>query len=73
MEGLPADVNEFLLELGLGENKIEELVRILMENEITDLDTMCLLSDEDWEVVGVKLGLRRKIMARLTPRRDALA
>ena len=47
----------------------DRLFKILIDNEILDIETMRFFFEEDWESLGVStrvtLGLRKIIMARL--------
>ena len=64
-EELTREAEAFIRSLNLGAAPLAELANALTVNEIFDLDTMRLLTDEDWSAIGVKLGIRRKMMARL--------
>ena len=65
---LEASVLEFVDSLQASESQNEQLLTVLTQHEIVDMETMNLMNDDDWSQLGLKLGLRKKILNRLSGR-----
>eukprot|EP00755_Sulcionema_specki_P025661 Sspe_Gene.83832::Locus_55000_Transcript_2_2_Confidence_0.500_Length_969::g.83832::m.83832 len=51
----------FLAQAGLNSDQVERCEKRLRNEEISDVDTLRLLSDADLERIGITMGLRRRI------------
>jgi hypothetical protein len=68
-EAATEQLRSFVAALGLRPEQQHMLLQLLDQNEIGDLDTMRMLEARDWIDMGVKIGTRRKILARLAAAR----
>ena len=57
---VPGDLDEFLVVLGLG-----ALLSIFLDEDVTSVDTLSKLTDDELKGLGIKLGARAKIRAAL--------
>ena len=57
---VPGDLDEFLVVLGLG-----ALLSIFLDEDVTSVDTLSELTDDELKGLGIKLGARAKIRTAL--------
>mmetsp|Transcript_33568 Transcript_33568/g.103979 ORF Transcript_33568/g.103979 Transcript_33568/m.103979 type:complete len:82 (-) Transcript_33568:62-307(-) len=64
-EALAPDLVEFMDALALSAGARAELHDALIEGEVLDIETACMLDPADWKSLGLKLGTRTKVVSRL--------
>ena len=57
---VPGDLDEFLVVLGLG-----ALLSIFLDEDVTSVDTLSELTDDELKGLGIKLGARAQIRTAL--------
>ena len=57
---VPGDLDEFLVVLGLG-----ALLSIFLDEDVTSVDTLSKLTDDELKGLGIKLGARAQIRTAL--------
>ena len=57
---VPGDLDDFLVVLGLG-----ALLSIFLDEDVTSVDTLSKLTDDELKGLGIKLGARAQIRTAL--------
>ena len=61
---VPGDLDEFLVVLGLGA-LLGALLSIFLDEDVTSVDTLSKLTDDELKGLGIKLGARAQIRTAL--------